>query len=115
MKGLQEFLGMVIFYHRFLPNIALILSPLYGALKSDKPKRELSWSGEMKHALLAGKTALANAAMLVHPCTDCKLALTSDASDVSVGTALDMYKRGYWQPLAFFSRQGRTQIQRFQQ
>ena len=42
IKGLQEFLGMINFYHRFLPNIASILSPLYGALKSSKPQQEIS-------------------------------------------------------------------------
>ena len=101
VKGLQEFLGMINFYHRFLPNIAATLSPLYGALKSSKPRQELVWS----QAFLNGKTALANAAMLVHPCTDCPLALTSDASDVAVGAVFEQFNKGHWQPLAFFSRQ----------
>ena len=64
VKGLQEFLGMINFYHRFLPNIAATLSPLYGALKSSKSRQELVWSQEMKQAFLNGKTALANSAML---------------------------------------------------
>ena len=116
VKGLQEFLGMVNFYHGFLPNIVLTLSPLYGALKSDKPKRELTWFGEMEHAFLAGKTALANAAILAHPCTDCILALTSDASDVAVSAVVEQCKK---RGLAAFSilqstiAQGRTKIQRF--
>ena len=96
---------MINFYHRFLPNIAATLSPLYGALESSKPRQELVWSQEMKQAFLNGKTALANAAMLVHPCTDCPLALTSDASDVAVGAVLEKFKKGHWQPLAFFSPQ----------
>ena len=58
----------------------------------------------MKQAFLNGKTALANAAMLVHPCTECPLALTSDASDVAVGAVLEQFNKGHWQPLAFFSR-----------
>ena len=105
VKGLKEFLGMINFYHRFLPNIAATLSPLYGALKSSKLRQELVWSQEMKQAFLNGKTALANAAMLVHPFTDCPLALTSDASDVTVGAVLERFNKGHWQPLAFFSRQ----------
>ena len=40
MKRLQEFLGMINSYHRFMPNISAILSPLYGALKSFKPQLE---------------------------------------------------------------------------
>ena len=59
----------------------------------------------MKQAFLNGKTALANSAMLIHPCTDCPLALTSDASDVAVGTILEQFNKSHWQPLAFFSRQ----------
>ena len=94
VKGLQEVLGMINFYHRFLPNIAATLSPLYGALKSSKPRQETVWSQEMKQAFLNGKTALANAAMLVHPSTDCPLALTSDASDVAVGAVLEQFNKG---------------------
>ena len=55
----------------------------------------------MKQAFLNGKTALVNAAMLVHPCTDCP----SDASNVAVGAVLEQSNKGHWQPLVFFSRQ----------
>ena len=108
IKGLQEFLGMMNFYHRFLPNIASILSPLYGALKSSKPQQEISWSHQMKQAFVAAKCALGNATMLAHPCSDCPLALTPDASDRAVGAVLEQFKQGQWQPLAFFSRQLRN-------
>ena len=105
VKALLEFLGVINFYHSFLPNIAVTLSPLYAALKSSKPQQELEWSQEMKQALLNGKTALANAAMLVHLCTDCYLALTSNTSDVAVGTFLKQFNKSHRQPLAFFSGQ----------
>ena len=105
VKGLQEILGMINFYHRFLPNIAATISPLYGALKSSKPRQELVWSQEMKQAFLNGKTALANSALLVHPCTDCPSALTSVASDVAVGAVFEQFNKGHWQPLAFFRGQ----------
>ena len=108
IKGLQESLGMINFYHRFLPNIASILSPLYGALKSSKPQQEISWSHQMKQAFVAAKCALVNATMLAHPCSDCPLALTSDASDRVVGAGLEQFKQGQWQHLAFFSRQLRN-------
>ena len=104
IKGLQDFLGMINFYHRFLPNIASILSPLYGALKSSKPQQEISWSHQMKQAFVAPKCAQVNATMLAHPCSDCPLALTSEASDRAVGAVLEQFKQGQWQPLAFFSR-----------
>ena len=84
---------MINFYHRFLPNIASILSPLYGALKSSKPQQEISWSHQMKQAFVAAKCALVNATMLAHPCSDCPLALTSDASDRAVGAVLELQTR----------------------
>ncbi|GFN91210.1 Pol polyprotein [Plakobranchus ocellatus] len=43
--------------------------------------------------------------MLVHPCTDCPIALTCDASDVAIIAVLEQYAHGRWEPLAFFSRQ----------
>ena len=43
--------------------------------------------------------------MLVHPCSDCQIALTCDASDVAIGAVLEQFAHGRWEPLAFFSRQ----------
>lgn len=105
VKALQEFLGVLNFYHRFLPNIAATLHPLYQALKTSKPRQALSWTDEMNQAFLSGKQALADASILVHPCADCSIALTCDASDVAVGAVLEQYKNDRWEPLAFFSRQ----------
>lgn len=41
IKGLQEFIGIVNYYHCFLPNIAQIMELLYSSLVG-KPK-ELEW------------------------------------------------------------------------
>ena len=42
VEALQEFVGMVNYYHRFLPHIAATMAPLYAAL-TRKPKT-LTWS-----------------------------------------------------------------------
>ncbi|XP_068240406.1 uncharacterized protein [Palaemon carinicauda] len=47
VKALQEFLGMIYYYHRFLPAIATTVAPLYASLKA-KPK-DLKW-GVLKEA-----------------------------------------------------------------
>ena len=83
------------------PNV----SKIYGLCPSSKPRQELVCSQEMKQAFLNGKTTLANAAMLIHPFTDCPLTRTFDASDVAVGAVLKHFNTSLWQPLAFFSRQ----------
>ena len=96
---------MINFYHRFIPNIASILKPLYASLKCTKPRQTLVWSEEMRHAFENGKAALTNATMLAHPCSNCPMALSCDASDFAVGAVLEQYKNEQWEPLAFFSRQ----------
>ena len=105
MKGLQEFLGMVNFYHRFIPRAAAIMRPLYAALSGKSQNEFISWTSEMREAFQATKDALACATMLVHPRENAPLALTVDASDVAVGAVLEHQVEDKWQPLAFFSRQ----------
>ena len=105
VKALQEFLGIMNFYHRFIPNLASTLRPLYQVINTSKPRQALNWTNEMIQAFSASKQALAEATMLVHPCTDCPIALTCDASDVAIGAVLEQFALGRWEPLAFFSRQ----------
>lgn len=113
IKSLQEFLGMLNFYHRFVPGLAGILRPLYCALKITKPRQTLTWTQDMCKAFNDGKNALSNATMLAHPCLNSPLALTSDASDQAVGAVLEQLNQGHWEPLAFFSRQLRKPEQKY--
>jgi len=101
IKELQQFAGMIDFYHRFLPSVASIMHPLYSALKS----KTLVWSSELSTAFVRAKDALANAAMLSFPHADAPIALTTDASESAVGAVLENFVQGSWQHLAFFSRQ----------
>jgi len=101
-KGLQEFLGMVNFYHRFLPRAASLLEPLYCAVSSKT--KLIEWTDERNIAFIQAKEALAGATLLVHPKLDAPTALTVDASDHAVGGVLEQLFDGSWHPLAFFSR-----------
>lgn len=104
VKALQEFLGMINFYNRFLPRAAHLLQPLYAALKGKTAKDPVDWLPERVQAFSAAKSALADAALLAHPFPSAEIALTTDASDVAVGAVLEQRVSGLWQPLAFFSR-----------
>jgi len=53
VRGLQEFIGMVTFYHRFVPSAATIMQPLYTAFKGT-PK-SLNWTKEMESAFSSTK------------------------------------------------------------
>ena len=114
VKNLQEFLGMVNFYHRFLPGVAKILQPLYATLKTHKQKyRPLTWTDEMDSAFESCKSLVSQAVTLVHPSLDLPLALTCDASDSGVGAVVEQFASGCWQPIAFFSKQLRTPEQKY--
>ena len=104
VKSLQEFLGMVNFYHRFIPRAAQLMQPLHEALQ-DKPKHAVDWTESRDKAFVATKAALANATMLARPSPTASIAITSDASDYAVGAVYEQWVGGAWQPLAFFNRQ----------
>ena len=110
VKGLQEFNGMINFYHRFVPGAAGIMRPLYAAV-TNKPKA-LIWTTEMDTAFDAAKEALAAATMLNYHRSEARTTLTTDASATSVGAVLEQLVNGVWQH-AFFSRQLRPPEQKY--
>ena len=99
-KKLREFLGMVNFYHRFIPHCAGRLHPLHQLLSSTS----FTWSDECHDAFQFCKSALVDATLLVHPQRDAPTSITSDASDNAVGAVLEQFLDSQWRPIAFFSR-----------
>ena len=111
IKKLQQFTGMVNYYHRFLPGIAQILSPLYNALSGNK--RKLHWSSQYQEAFTKAKEALAEASQLSFPVFGADLTLKTDASNTAIGAVLEQTVAGAQQPLAFFSRKLRPAETRY--
>ena len=101
-KALERFLGMMNFYHRFLPGIAKRLAPLTEATKGKSKK--LNWTAECQAAFQDAKSALASAVMLHHPDPQAATKLSVDASDSAIGAELSQFHQGIWRPIAFFSR-----------
>lgn len=95
VKRLQEFLGMVNFYNRFIPLVTHLRSPC---------NEEMSWSPERGQAFEDAKAALANTALLAHPSAAAPVALTTEASDFAVGAVCEQWVGRAWRRLAFFSR-----------
>ena len=102
IKELQEFVGMVNFYRRFLPSAAQTMLPLFEAL-TGKPKT-LVWNPAMTTAFQDTKKSLAEATLLAHPHPDAPTSLTTDASDMAIGAVLQQRVDDMWVPLAFFSK-----------
>ncbi|GFS21497.1 Pol polyprotein [Elysia marginata] len=111
--GLQEFLGMLNFYHRFIPHAVAILHPLYKVIKQPGSRKILDWTLEMDVAFNSSKEALANATMLCHPDPYTHFSLTTDASDHAVGGVLEQRIHGTWRPVAFFSKQLKPPEQKY--
>ena len=102
IKGLQEFVGMVNFYRRFIPAAAQLMSPLFDALEGKQ--KTLVWNDVMVKAFQDTKRALVEATLLTHPRPDASISLTVDASDHAVGAVLQQLLNDTWHPLAFFSK-----------
>lgn len=103
---LRRFLGMVNFYRSHLPhaaeNQAILNSYLHNSKKNDKTK--IVWSDKAEQAFLECKDCLQQAVTLSHPLANSTLALFADASDTSVGAALNQCVEGKWKPLGYFSK-----------
>ena len=100
--SLQRFLGMVNYYHRFLPGIADTLAPLHA--QASGKGQTIEWSKDCQEAFDKAKTVLSKAVLLHHPQPDLPTSLTVDASNTAIGAQLEQRKGGSWVPLAFFSR-----------
>ena len=100
--SLQRFLGMINYYHRFLPKLADKLRPLYEATKGKG--QSIDWTSQCQSAFDLAKRALSDATLLHHPDPSSSTSLTVDASDFAVGAQLQQFRNGLWHPIAFFSR-----------
>ena len=104
-RKLREFIGLINFYRRFIPDCATTLEPLNSLLKHTKrPSDAPAWPDTAMAAFSNIKNALANASLLYHPAQEAPTCIITDASDVTVGAVLQQYTKGRWHPLAFFSK-----------
>ena len=104
--GLQRFLGMINYYHRFMPKIAQTLIPLHKAVgdKSRKGPKSIEWNEDCDKAFKDAKDALSKATLLSHPGRDAETTLTVDASDIAIGGVLEQKVHGKFRPISFFSK-----------
>ena len=99
---LRWFMGLVNFYHRFIPHCAALMQPLHSLLKAKG--QAIAWTDIATTAFKATKDALANASLLNYPASQAPTSLMADASDKAVGAVLQQHINGAWKPISFFSR-----------
>jgi cleavage and polyadenylation specificity factor subunit 1 len=105
-RKLREFLGMINFYHRFIPNCANSLAPLHKQLSGPKKGAHtaLNWRAEDTHSFNSAKEALSSAAQLTFIDHTAPCSITTDASGIAVGAVLQQLHGNDWTPISFFSK-----------
>lgn len=104
-RQLREFLGLVNFYRRFVPQCAAILHPLHSLLSGPGSAASvLDWNDQATTAFRLIKDSLADAALLAYPQPGIPQCVMVDASDTAMGAVLQQLNSGVWRPTSFFSR-----------
>lgn len=106
INKLQKFLGMVNYYHRYIPMLAAELSPLHEIItSSNKSKlKQLTWSNKAEIAFENVRAVFAQKTLLTHFNKNAQLSLAVDASNVAIGAVLQQFTYKSFEPLAYFSR-----------
>ena len=99
---LKSFLGLINYYHRFLPNLSSVLYPLHQLLKNDTP---WEWDDGCERSFEEVKKQLASKNILVPYDPNLPIRLASDASAYGVGAVLShIMPDGSEKPIAFASK-----------
>lgn len=107
IKKIQQFIGMVNYYHRFIPNLAKMIAPIHihlAYLVKNKRKISFSWPESCESAFQSIKIALSSATLLTFPIENTLYNITTDASNVAVGAVLQQFNKGTWEPIGFYSK-----------
>ena len=99
---LRSFLGLINYYNKFLPNLAVKLTPLYALLNKHQ---KWTWGNDQKQAFQCAKDALQSETLLTHYDPSQPLVLACDASDYGIGAVLShVVDDNQERPIAYISR-----------
>ena len=103
-SNLTHYLGLIHYYHHFIPKCSEQLYLLHQLTHGQKPSDNIAWTPSPVQVFNASRNILASATLLTHPSHNVLIRLTTDASDQAVGGMLEQLQAGKWVPLAFFSK-----------
>ncbi|UYV68121.1 hypothetical protein LAZ67_5003112, partial [Cordylochernes scorpioides] len=102
VSQLRSFIGLLMYYSRFIRNIADILAPFYHLLKKNS---KWNWTSEHRILFAKCKALLTNESVLAHYDATRELVLACDASSYGLGVVLSHRNdRKEETPIAFASR-----------
>lgn len=91
LKQLRSYLGLINYYHKFMPMVSSVLKPLYSLENKDTP---FTWNEECQTAFEKSKELLINSPVLAHFCPDSPIYITTDASPYGIGAILSQILEG---------------------
>ena len=100
-KQVRSFLGMIMWYRAFIPNVASLAAPLFPITS---PKKCIEWTDEMESAVSALKEALVTTPVLARYDRDLETRVVTDASITGLGAVLEQKHGDNWRPIAYWSR-----------
>jgi len=100
-KNIKQFLGLVGYYRRFIPQFSKIAKPLTELLKKDKP---FKWELSQINAFNTLRESLCTEPILQYPDFTQPFILTTDASGYAIGGVLSQGKIGKDLPISYVSR-----------
>lgn len=104
-KQLRNFIGLISYYHKFIPNAAKLLLPFHGMVIPGKASlKSIYFDEDMMLAFNNIKNELIKATLLVHPSKDATISVATDSSSNTIAGVLQQLENGTWKPLAFCSR-----------
>src|SRR5215472_10029379 len=99
-RSLQQFLGFVNYYRRFIKDFGKIAKPLHMLTG----KRDWNWTWEQDKAFMELKSRISTAPVLAIPKDEGKFRIECDASDFALGGVLSQQQSdGKWHPIDFMS------------
>lgn len=101
VKDIQRFIGLLNFYHKFIPDLATIAAPLNALRKKDV---KFIWSTECQQAFDKLKMIITQPPVLKIADFNRRFVLETDASSVGIGCVLSQDYDGTLAPIAFASR-----------
>lgn len=98
----KSFVGLVNYYGKFVPNVSMVLRPLYNLLRKDVP---FSFDKDCVIAFKRVKELMCSAPVLAHYDPEAPLILTVDASQYGIGAVLSTIdSEGKERPISYASR-----------
>ena len=102
VSQLRSFLGLVNYYHRFLPNLSTVVGPLNELLQNNW---KWKWTSKCDESFAKVKELITSEQVLCHYNTNLPIRLATDASPYGIGAVLShIFEDGTEHPIAFASR-----------